>query len=358
MSNQHKVFNRIERYKTFFSDTGPGQILATICPYTFDLDYSQWGLIERPLNSWNFVDDTNDYIEYRVKKLRCFLEYTKELDNDYIPEISASLGIGLNSAYLSGADIIVGEDTSWIHPVINDWEDMQKLETSKENKWVKVITQMSKRILELSDGDYIPSTFTHFAPIDMANALRGNQLFYDFYDDPEKVHELMSISTDAIIWLEKELRKYTGQVMGGTAVAGMWIPGGAPFLSEDNADLCSPEIYREFAFQYTQKAIDSMGGAYIHHHAKGYHVHSDFARLRGLKMLEISWDPNCPRPIDRLEEVYELNNGLPLMTRCTAKDVYENIDALLRGRIVLMLDVNSLDEGKEVMKFIRKHSKI
>jgi hypothetical protein len=192
----------------------------------------------------------------------------------------------------------------------------------------------------------------------MANALRGNQLFYDFYDDPDKVHELLNISADAIIWLEKELRNLVKPVLGGTVSGSMWFPGGAPYMSEDATDLCSADIYRKFGRAYTQKVIDALGGAYIHHHMKGAHVHSEIAKLNNLKTLEISWDPNCPKPIENLEKIYGWNGDLPLMTRCTVEEVYEHIEEIKLGRMVLMLNVTNLEEARDVTKFIRKHSKI
>jgi hypothetical protein len=358
MSYKAYFTQKVEKYKTFFEDKSPGQILALICPYTFDLDYTQWGIEDRPLNSWDFGTQTREFMEYQVRRLRCFLEYTRELDNDYMPSVNGSLGIGMNSAYFSGADIVIGEDTSWIHPVIHEWEDLYSLKLDQGNKWFRLLQQMTAYSVELCEGDYAPATFTHFAPFDMANALRGNQLFYDFYDHPEKVHELMNISADAIIWLEMELRKLVKSVLGGTVSGSMWFPGEAPFMSEDATDLCSAQLFKEFGFPYTQKVIDALGGTYIHHHAKGMHVHGEIAKLKGLKTLEISWDPNCPRPIEHLPEIYEWNGDVPLQTRCTAADVYKYIDDIKRGRIVLMLNVNSLEEAGEVVRFIRKHSKI
>ena len=44
------------------------------------------------------------------------------------------------------------------------------------------------------------------------------------------------------------------------------------------------------------------------------------------------------------------------MTRCTVEDVYEKIDVIKKGRVMLMLIVENLDEAKEAVAFIRKHS--
>ena len=76
----------------------------------------------------------------------------------------------------------------------------------------------------------------------------------------------------------------------------MWLPGEGLYMSEDASDLCSAEIYQ------------------VHH-------------------------------------------GLPLQTRCTAQDVYDHIDELLQCRIILMVNVDSLDEAHRVMDFIRSKTR-
>jgi len=358
MNYKSFIKDRIQRFQSFFKDKSSGQILGLITPYTFKLDYSTWGLEDKPLKAWDFDCEADAFIELEVKKLRCFMEYTRELDNDYIPSITASAGIGIHSAYFSGQEIIFGEETSWVHPCIHSWSDMQQLILDENNKWFRMLIRMSNKIAELSEGDYVPGTFCHLAPTDMANALRGNELFYDFYDYPKEVHHLMSICSDAIIRLHRELRRISPLVMGGSAVGGMWIPGEAPSFSEDAPDLCSRELFREFGFKHTQRVIDAFGGAFIHHHAKGEHIHSELALLQGLKVLEMSWDPNCRRPIDHIAEIYKMNGEIPLMTGCTVEDVYQHIDQIKLGRVILMINVENLSQAKEVMEFIRRHSKV
>jgi hypothetical protein len=44
------------------------------------------------------------------------------------------------------------------------------------------------------------------------------------------------------------------------------------------------------------------------------------------------------------------------MIRCHARDVYEHIGDLKRGRAVIMLNIDSLGEGRDAMRFIRRHS--
>lgn len=358
MSYNSGIIEKVKRYRQFFNDDSPGQILATICPYTFELDYEAQGLGWRPLHTWNFARQSREFMDYHIRRLRYFIEYTKDIDNDYIPAISPGLGVGVHSAYFSGGDVTMGDDTSWDRHVIGEWEDLGRLLPDEGNFWFRTLKDMVRHCVDECDGDYAVSTLSNSGPGDMANALRGNDLFYDLYDEPRKVHELFDKSADAIIWLERELRSIAGMVDGGTVTANMWFPGQAPYMSEDFTDLCAASFYREYGLKYTQKVIDAFGGAYIHHHAKGWHVHKDIAALKNLKMLEISLDPNCTRPVDHLNELFEMNDGLPLMIRCSAQDVYEKIESMKRGRLVIMLNIESIEEGREVMRFIRRNSKI
>ncbi|HHY83469.1 MAG TPA: hypothetical protein GX505_12465 [Clostridiales bacterium] len=358
MGLQKFLEERILRYKAFYENKEPGQILVQISPYTFNIDYSPIGFKEKGLNEWDIEREAEDMIDAQIRSVRYFNEYTKGLDNDYIPIISASLGVGVNSSFLTGSDVVFGADTSWSHPVIHEWEDMDEISFNKENKWVQILKRMVKRSVDMCDGDYATMTYTHFAPSDMANALRGNQLFYDFYDYPEQVRKLMDICADATIALERELKTIVPDVMGGSAAAYAWMPGHALYLSEDAADLCSPAVYRDFCRAYTQKVIDAIGGAHIHHHGKGMHVHGEIVMLNNVHFIEISWDPNCPRPIDNLEKLIALNPDMPIMTRCTVGDVYNKIDIIKQGRVMLMLIVKNLEEAKQAVAFIRKHSKI
>jgi len=340
------------KYKQFFEDDSPGQILAMICPYTFPMIYDD---ADRGLDTWDFEHELRAYMEWWVRRQREFMRYTADLDNDYVPAHSVNFGYGVHSAYLTGAEVRFGTETSWTLPWLTDWGKLSDLHP-KNTVWFSRIMDAYDHLIDLCEGDYALCAFANAGPGDMANAIRGDQLFTDLYDYPDEVHQLMNTCADALIWLEESIRTRIGTVEGGGVIANMWFPNCVPFLSEDFNDLIAPRHYEEFGAIYTQKVLDHFGGAYIHHHAKGAHIHDRIARLHNLTMLEQSWDPGCSPPIDRVESILEMHGGLPLMIRCHARDVYRRIDALKRGRVVIMLNVDTLDEGRDVMRFIRKHS--
>jgi len=358
MSYGARIHALSEKYRQFFADDTPGQILAIICPYTFPMDYAAHGFADRGLDTWDFDREIKAYMEWCVGRHRAFMRHTKGLDNDYVPAMNVNLGYGVHSAYFTGANVRFGTETSWTRPWLADWSKLNDLKQDPDTLWFGRILEAYDHLADLCDGDYALSAFANAGPGDMANAIRGDDLFTDLYDHPDEVHALMDKCADAFIWLEESIRARIGTVVSGEVTANVWFPGRAPYLSEDFNDLISVEQYEAFGVVHTQRVLDHFGGAYIHHHAKGAHVHARIARLRHLTMLEQSLDPNCSPPIDRLESLLDMHAGLPLMIRCHARDVYRRIEALKRGRVVIMLNVDSLDEGRDVMRFIRGHSVI
>jgi hypothetical protein len=357
MPYQPWLIERVERYRAFFADKTPGQILVTLALWDMGIDLGVPG--GRPLNAWDFETETDAFAEQRVRHLRAAIALHREIGDDWIPYASPGAGIALNSIYYSGAAMIPGKSTSWVHPVIHDWDDLAHLRPDPENRWFRFIRQVTERFVALNEGDYVVQTFSHFAPMDMANALRGNTLFTDFYDAPAQVHALTQRCVEGIVWLEREQRKIVPiDVAGGTVIWGTWVPGPVIFMSEDAPDLCSAETYVEFGRPYTNQVSEAMGGAWIHHHARGYQVHQAVAQVKDLRLLQISLDPNCEPPIHRLDDLYMWNGDLPLMTHCHARDVYEHIDQIKQGRLVLMLTADDLAEARETLAFIRQHSQV
>jgi hypothetical protein len=346
--------DRLLRWQRFITDPKPGNILVNMATWDMNLKVDIEG--NTPLESWDSPSYCTAYADYQTAYLKAEIELTKHIDDDRLPMLNPGIGIALNSLYFADGKMDVSAGTTWRHPVINEWDNLNNLHLDPENPWFQGITAMNQRYLTAFDGDYCVQTFSHFGPMDMANALRGNDLFTDFYDSPDEVHQLMKKTVEATLWLENEQRNIVPMINGGTAIWGTWMPGNAVFMSEDATDLCAPAIFREFGKPYTEQISTAGGGCWIHHHAKGLHVHDEIAKVDGLRMTELSWDPNCPRPIDNLEKLFAQNNGIPLMTRCTPRDIYEKIDIMKQGRLILMLSAASLDEAVDAITFLRKHT--
>lgn len=355
MNFSPEIETALMRYKAFYASPQPGQLLVTVCPYTFYVPRPE-GYVRRRLCDWHPFEDAERMAEASVAAERHFVNYTRSVESDYIPSVSPAYGIGLCSAFLSNMEVIPGNDTSWIHPAMEDLYDERRLRFDPSNPWIDFMQRYMRRAAELCDGDYCVATYGAMAPSDLANALRGNDLFYELYDDPDGVRRLLMRCVEATEAVYQLIHPLIVAPDDGFVAGGMWMPGEGLFLSEDCADICSPKSYASLYGPATQELVNRLGGAYIHHHAKGWAIHPLIARLENIRFIEFSWDPNCPRPVDHLDELLELSLKTPLQIRCTLADLRKYLPQMRQGRISVMVNVDTLDEAREAVRLVRKSS--
>lgn len=121
--------------------------------------------------------------------------------------------------------------------------------------------------------------------------------------------------------------------------------------------MVSPQIYAQFARPYTQQVIDAFGHGQIHTHSLGLHVLPEITQLRNLVGVQVSDDPNTPRPFDQLDTLLPKTHNIPLSIGCTAQDVRARIEELARStNIILASNVASVEEGQEIVELVRRFS--
>jgi len=112
-------------------------------------------------------------------------------------------------------------------------------------------------------------------PIDTAHLIYGDDIFYQFYDDPEFTHRLLRLSCDAVYFAMDECFKRID--LSGELVAHynhLILPAdmGGVKISEDTTTLLSPALIEEFARPYLHKMLDFFGGGYAHYCGKNAHL--------------------------------------------------------------------------------------
>ncbi|HEY5159228.1 MAG TPA: hypothetical protein VII93_14800 [Anaerolineales bacterium] len=342
----------IDRYQRFYASQEPGAILIHVF---VDPD----GKVPYDLRNYSFpeLNENRRFIETYIANRECFLRGRLGVMDDYVPDIFIHHGIGIHSAYVAGG-IEFSEDTSWSRPIIKTWDDLDRLTLSEDNVWFQVLRQTAELYAEHLRGKVGIATFYHYSPLDMANALRGNQLFLDFYDSPDQVKWLLDFCVKAVIWLETQLWPIVGDLAGGAPLWGSWLPGHALMMSEDIADLCKASDYPAWAEPWTQRVIDHFEGALIHNHSLGLHIQGKIAHLANLRVLQISEDPNRPRPFDHLEELLQAANGVPLQTYCRPEEVEQAVKLGQSSRMILQTSVPDVTAANEIVRYVRKHSRI
>ena len=126
-------------------------------------------------------------IDYVVRKERAIFE-SKVFLGDSLPLINPDLGPDIFGASL-GADLIFHETTSYSVPFIQDLtEEVDNIKFDENNKWWKLICDITKAFCEDSKGDYLVGIADLHAGGDGLVSLRGPQeLCYDVFDCPEDI---------------------------------------------------------------------------------------------------------------------------------------------------------------------------
>ncbi len=243
------VINRFEHfYQAAENKTGGNLVYRAL----LDSDLKIYENLK--LNTYDFTTDTGirTYVQDLANELHLVGESRLGMEDDTLPMVMPILGIGDYSAFVAG-DIIFSEDTSWSQPVLSEldgWRGLPELGTAA---WYKRFMDICEHLLESTSSSNIPFMRGFFSPpLDLAHALRGNDIYYDFFDDPPKVHDLLAYCADATITFAEDLYGVARKYLGAKRHRHVVLDGNIN-MSEDTACMISPELYRTFAAPHTPK---------------------------------------------------------------------------------------------------------
>ena len=310
----------------------------------------------KPLEEWDFPRDYREYMEACIQKERARWSYRGGLGDDLLPCLKPYYGIAEHSAFVGGK-VVFGANTSYHQHPIEEWEDFYKLSLDENNENFRLLLDSMEYLKSREkEAGFIAVLRGGEAPMDMANALRGNDLFTDFYDEPEMVRRLMEFCTEAGKFTFRHQLDIIGQ-RGGGVMTGMnlWLPGKSiGHLSEDASCMCSPEIYREFGKPYTEKLLEDYDFTVMHTHGMGSHILPEIAAIEKIKWIEISADPNQPRPVELYRRYACYLEGKITVIPMTPQEFMENREFLEGRKTVVQMDVSDLEEGRRVVDAVKE----
>ena len=146
-------------------------------------------------------------------------------------------------------------------------------------------------------------------PLDIAELLWGEEMFYAMYDEPELVHGFISLIMETYTaFLEKWWRLYPTVDEFNPHGFNYWHRGRI-LLRDDSAMNLSPELYREYAAPYDGALLKKYGGG-VHFCGRGDHYMADLTSLVGLYGINMSQ----PEYND-MEAIYRctVDRGIPLL---------------------------------------------
>ena len=193
---------------------------------------------------------------------------------------------------------VFGGKTEWFanrppypHPVIFETRAIDHLRPDFEGSELYQAAFQHMRFFRDAVGDRIPISPPDLqSPVDVASMIMDyTQLVYAMMDEPERVHALMRMVTEAIIHTCHAFRKeMTDYPMSHFS---WWLPRGI-FLSDDLQAVLNPELYREFAVPYNEILAKEFGGLAVHSCGKILHNVDNVASTRGMLVFN-THDPLC-----------------------------------------------------------------
>ena len=351
MNLSEHIENVVTRSKVFYAATKPGHFLInTIIPVpTPEIP---------PLHDFDLERQLTEWLDYKLASARPIWQAKAKLDDDGIPSICPQFGIAEHSAWL-GMDVLLQKDTCLSIPSIKSPEDLDRLHVSEETKWFQFMKKGYDYLRSKKDDSFVLSMRGTMAPMDLANALHGDELFMDFILQPEFVHRLMKFLVDAIDWYYRHLQTWTDDIDGGNVqyIGSGWMDKNIiGHLSNDAALLCSPEIYEEFAFPYESELVEKFNGVFYHVHNERMHFIPKLAQLPGMTLLEVSNDPKTIGTLDDLDRIFAATGSANLMLHGTSDLVRANIDQLKARNVFLQATCQDQKDAEDVIAFVRKHS--
>lgn len=342
----------VKRWTTFYRKTTPGHFLVNVrvsaeAPaipplYGFDLDHE--------LTKW---------LDYKLDAARPGWRAKDGLDDDSIPSICPQFGIAEHSAWL-GMDVRLQERTCLPIPAIKNPDDLSFLRLSERNRWFRYMKRGYEYLRSRRDGTFVTSVRGAMTPMDLANAVRGNELFVDFLYQPDFCHRLMGFLGDAMHWYYTHLWSWADDVAGGRVFAfgSGWMPARTiGMLSNDTAMLCAPEIYSEFGYPYETRLYSRYEKALYHVHNEKLHFVSQVAKLPQLAMLEVTTDPKTVASIEDLNRVLGCTGSVPLMLGATSAQTRHHIDEIRNRNVYLNVSCADRRDAEDIIAFVRDRSR-
>lgn len=344
-----KIKHRIEKTRQFYSTGANGCALIKV------KSIATQPVAALPLTRYDFPKDMYRYMDDRAGRYIEQMRLREDVEDDTIPAEGPWYGIAEHSAFLGGW-VEYGDDTSWHHIEMNSPGELEKLSMDENNEIFRMVTGGIAYMRDKYPDNFLPMVRGASGALEMANTLRGNDLFYDFYEEPEELKRLLNYCADALDWYYKKQMEAAGDVFGGVVTGfGEWLPGrGLGHISEDTTTMISLEQFEEFGRPRTERLCQKYDIVFLHAHALSERCLASIAALPHLVLMELSSDPNTDRAVQVWRRNrHQLGGVIPVL--CLSRDeIAENMDMLKEQKTVVWYDATSVEDAQDICRLFER----
>jgi 5-methyltetrahydrofolate--homocysteine methyltransferase len=197
-------------------------------------------------------------------------------------------------------------DTSWVEPLLRDWEETPSLTIEASNVWWKAIVDLTRLAAARCAGRFILSTIDTHSNLDCLSALRGPaQLCMDLIEQPEAV--LRALEQVGALYDPVYKTLYEAGRMaefGSTSWSDLWSEGRTQTVQCDFCYMISPEHLRRFALPWLEYEVSYLDHAVYHMDGPGQIRHLEdllsLPRLHTIQWIPGAGQPTAPGWLDLL----------------------------------------------------------
>lgn len=115
-------------------------------------------------------------------------------------------------------------------------------------------------------------------------------LFIWMFEEPEAVHELFDIVTDAFIHWTKVQKNHIGEPLDmSNGLQGIWSPKGVGvWVSDDDIVSMSPDLYEEFVVPRYSRMFQTFGGGSVHFCGNAAHQTENLLKIENIRVVNNS----------------------------------------------------------------------
>jgi uroporphyrinogen-III decarboxylase len=141
----------------------------------------------------------------------------------------------------------------------------------------------------ISDFGTVVGDLNTDGALNTALCLRGQQLFLDFYDDPELIDHLFAVVSDTIAQVASLVRNLTGSASVSVNRSVLNVDPGIFLHANCSLQMISPDLYSKHLLPcdvYLSERLEPYG---IHHCGSNFHLFADSYRQLGAVFFDVGW---------------------------------------------------------------------
>lgn len=177
---------------------------------------------------------------------------------------------------------------------------------------------------------YVEGDFDWAGVQNIALDLRGQQLFIDYYDNPELAKHLFDVISETLVKFVRYIRNRTGtSSLSVNRSVGRFAPS-VNLHSNCSIAMISPAIYNEFLLSYDCYLSQNLQPYGIHHCGNNMHLFAEsYGRVGGVSFYDVGWGSDVAVCREKLPDAFlNLRLSPVKLLSCTPAEVKEDVDRL------------------------------